>query len=611
MTVLQALERHYHQLDERGEGSPQGWGLQKFGWCVVLNRSGVPVEVQDLRGHRGQAPKLQSYAVPAAVTRTNGIAPNMLWDKTAYALGRTAGKGRRTAQEHAAFVSAHLVQLAEHDDEGLVALRWFVERWNPEHFDKAPFRQEMLDANVMFRLEGDVGFLHERAAARALVDAARIALEEQSIARGQCLVAGREAQLARLHPVIKGVEGGQASGAALVSFNLDAFTSLGKEQGANAPTSQGAAWRYGAALNHLLRRDGPNRLRRPVGDATVVVWAQSAEARVAAAAERLMGRWLGEDNLVDPAQAANLRRQMAQVATGCDLAELNPELAPGTQIHVLGLSPNAARISVRFWMTGSLEAFARRLARHHEDWRIEPLPVNWGDAPSINRLLANATAFQGDDRNVSPLLAGEVMRAVLSGTDYPQILLSSALMRLRAGDNAGDGWYAAAIRAVLVRMRRRDPEVAGPEEMPVGLDTERAVPGYLLGRLFATYERAQRAARGRVNTTIRDTYFASASATPARVFPVLVRGGQNHLAMIRQYRPSFAGLITRELEQIHGQLGPLLPRWLGLVQQGEFAIGYYHQRATKLGDETGKTLASDEDADMIHAAPYSDTGGER
>lgn len=591
MSVLQALERYYHRLDERGEVSAPGWSPEKFGWCVLLDRDGVPVDVQDLHDLSGKKPKVKQYAVPAAVKRTVGIAPNLLWDKTAYVLGRTAGEGKRTAQEHVAFVDLHLVRLAGQEDEGLVALRRFLEAWRPERFDEAPFKPEMLDGNVMFRLDGELGFLHERPAARTLVKAGSGEAGEGVDDSGLCLITGQAGKLARLHPTIKGVEGGQSSGAALVSFNLDAFTSLGKEQGANAPTSEGAAFRYGAALNHLLTRDGPNRLKRPVGDATVVFWADASAATAAEAADSLFADWLGGDlTEEDGAQAAKVRAQMEAVAAGRPLAELNPKIEPGTRFHVLGLSPNAARLSVRFWLSDSLDAFAQRLARHHQDCRVEPPPMNWGGAPSVNRLLVNATALQRDYKNIPPLLAGEVMRAVLSGTRYPQSLLSAALIRLRAGDNAASGWHAAAIRAVLVRDYRLG---FYKENVPMSLDREHRTPGYLLGRLFAVYELAQRAALGRVNATIRDKYFGAASATPASVFPLIVRGGQNHLAKVRKDKPGWAALIERELEDIHAGLEPSLPRSLGLQQQGEFAIGYYHQRATKLSNDKGDSLDGD------------------
>ena len=199
------------------------------------------------------------------------------------------------------------------------------------------------------------------------------------------------------------------------------------------------------------------------------------------------------------------------------------------------------------------------------------------------------TAAQSDFDNIPPQLAGEVMRAVLSGGLYPQSLLSAAIMRLRAGDSAATGWHAAVIRTVLNRGARNNPLVPEEGEIPMGLDRNYPNIGYQLGRLFAVYETAQRAALGNVNATIRDRYFGAASATPAGVFPLIVRGGQNHLAKVRKEKPGWANLIERELEEINSHFEPkpggVWPRSLRLSDQGEFAIGYYHQRATKLGGD--------------------------
>ncbi|MGP1275291.1 MAG: type I-C CRISPR-associated protein Cas8c/Csd1 [Caulobacterales bacterium] len=588
MSILQALDSYYGRIP--GVAQP-GWSNEKFGWCIVLALDGTVVDVEPLHVSDGKKRRVKGYPVPAAVRRTVGIAPNFLWDKTAYALGRTAGEGRRTADEHAAFMTTHLEALEGENDEGLSALRAFLTTWTPERFDQAPFTEDMLDANVMFRLEGELRYLHERPAAKTLVARrAEAAAGDDSV---MCLITGEKGPPARLHPTIKGVEGAQTAGAALVSFNLDAFTSLGKDQGENAPTSQSAAFRYGAALNHLLTRDGPNRLRRPIGDATVVFWADASEAAAAEAADNIFALWTGD--ITDENETAAIRDELKKIAAGRQLKSLRPEIEEGTRFHVLGLSPNAARLSVRFWLTGDFEQFATALARHHADLSLEPEPFGWGGAPSVNRLLVRTTAAQGDFKNIPHGLAGEVMRAVLTGGRYPLSLLSAAIMRLRAGDNAATGWHAAVIRAVLNRQRRT--HVPEEREIPMGLDRSHDNTGYQLGRLFAVYEMAQRAALGNVNATIRDRYFGAASATPASVFPLIVRGGQNHLAKVRKEKPGWAALIERELEEINGHFKPgpggIWPRSLRLADQGEFAIGYYHQRATKLTNEKGDALSTE------------------
>jgi CRISPR-associated protein Csd1 len=582
VTVLQALDRYYDRMAQRGEAEAPGFSREKISFAITLSEDGEPVGVADLRSGGGKRPAPRFLSVPAAVKRTVAILPNAFWDKSAYLLGRTAGAGARTAQEHAAFKAMHLEMLAGSNDPGLVALCRFLDGWAPGRFDVPPFGPEMLDANIVFRLDGEPRFLHEREAVHTLL-AGRAGGKGK---RAFCLVTGQDAPVARLHPTIKGVAGAQSSGAALVSFNLDAFTSYGREQGDNAPTSEAAAFRYGAALNGLLDRSGRNRLKRGIGDATVVFWVDTAGVGEAAAqaAEDWVAAMLEPPD--DGTEAAKLRGQLDKVAAGRPLAALDAGLDEQTRFHVLGLAPNAGRLSVRTWLTGNLGEFARRLADHHRDLAIEPSP--WRRPPSIAWLLLKCTALREKVENVPPLLAGEMARAVLAGTRYPHSLLSAAIMRLRAGDDPGTGWHAAAIRAVLLRDRRlggasaTDPIDLSREGLPVGLDRDNPHPAYQLGRLFAAVETAQRMALGQVSATIRDRYFGAASATPGIIFPLLMRGAQNHLGKLR--KSGKGGWLEREIEEIHAKLPPELPRSLRLEAQGRFVLGYYHQRRGQFAD---------------------------
>ena len=574
MTILQALDGYYHRLADRGEVTAPGWSPEKFGWCIEIDADGQPVDVYDLHDVLGKKARPKLYPVPASFPRP-GVTPRafFLWDKTAFALGVTkssqTGQWDRSDRQHAAFIALHRERLAGQHDEGLLALLRFLESWQPERFDQPPFKIDMLDANVLFRLKGELSFIHARAAARALVGGE--AKADSGADDILCLITGQHGALARLHPTIKGVEGAQQAGASLVSFNLDAFTSLGKAQGANAPTSEAAAFRYGTALNHLLTRDGPNRVKRPIGDASVVFWADAGNARAAEDAEALFGGAL--DPPEDAEEALRIGKLMEAIAQGRGLAELRPDLAKGTTFHVLGLSPNAARLAVRFWLTDDFAVFAKNLADHFADLHIEPRPIGWTGAPAVNRLLAQTTAFQGKFENIPPLLAGEMMRAVLTGGRYPQSLLAAAIMRLRAGDDPLSGWHVAVIRAVLHRDNRINRK---QEDVPVSLAPDEPNKAYQLGRLFAVLEAAQRQALGKLNASIRDRYFGAASATPASVFPLLLRGAQNHLGRLR--KDGKGGWIEREIEDILDKLTLDLPRALPLAEQGRFAVGYYHQR---------------------------------
>lgn len=595
MSSLEALVGYYGRMAARGEAEMPGWTRAKLSFCLTLSPEGEPRGVMDLRLPRGRKLEPRMLAVPDGGGRTSGVKSCFLWDKTAYAFGRTADPKKNPAREHAAFRQLHAERLVGTQDAGLLALLRFLETWDPARYDALDHAAEMLDANIVFRLDGELDFLHERPAARALVGAAAA----HDVPTGFCLVTGEEAPLARLHPGFK-VEGAQSSGAALVSFNADAFTSYGQQQGANAPTSESAAFRYGAALSRMLDRGSVNRLPRPVGDTTLVFWADAADVEqepAAQAAEELMAAFFeppaattDPTKLAEDAPAAKrLSDALAKLAAGRPVAELDPRLDPGTRFFVLGLAPNAGRLSVRIWEEGRFEGFAHRLAQHHADLRIEPEPFLWGAAgPSVQRLLARTTAVQEKFENIPPQLAGEVLRAILSGTPYPRTLLAAALMRLRAGADPDTGWHAAAIRAVLTREHR----LLRKEDVPVALDRDYPNAAYQLGRLFAMIEIAQRMALGKLNAPVRDRYFGAASATPATVFPLLIRGMQNHLAKLR--KEGKGGWVEREMDEIIGALSPEWPRSLPLTEQGRFAVGYYHQRKARVGD---KTIAEQADAE--------------
>lgn len=597
MTILQALNAYYDRMAARGEAEAPGWSREKFGWCIIIDAEGAPVDVQDLRDNTGKKPVPTLREVPAAFVRP-GVTPRAftMWDKTAFALGVTkavtGGGWTYTPKQLASFQTLHRTLLSDSDDDGLVALLCFANDWVPERFGLPPFSSDMLDANIMFRLDGDgQRFIHQRPAAKALIERAA----RSDGATAFCLVTGADLPVARLHPSIKGVEGAQTAGASLVSFNLDAFTSYGAEQGDNAPTSQAAAFRYGAALNRLLDRGSRNRLR--IGDATVVFWADASDAVPEAAdvAEAIFGAMFAPPPVEDAAEAAKLRIALEAVRQGRPVAALDPCLATDVRFHVLGLSPNAARLSVRYWLSDDFTVFARRLADHYADLAIEPSP--WRREPSIDWLLRNSTALQGERGRIPAQLAGEVTRAILEGRRYPRTLLAAALMRLRAGDDPLGGFHVAAIRAVLARDHRLG---LLPEETPVSLDRAQTNIAYQLGRLFAVLETAQRMALGRVNATIRDRYFGAASATPAGVFPLLLRGAQNHLGKLR--KEGKGGWLEREIEDILGILSLDLPRSLPLVEQGRFAIGYYHQRKTQFaGRPDADPDATDTDAEGKNA----------
>lgn len=594
--ILQALNRYYERLIKQQveDVAPVGCSPEKISFEILLLPDGGVAQVNDIRDTSGKKPLPRVLNVPQAEKRTVGIKSNFLWDKTSYVLG-VSNSSKRANKEHQAFVELHEILLSGEDDRGLKALLSFLRGWSSEQFHARGFPPEMVDANLVFRLDGEDCYLHDRPAARAVRAKllARNDEHEAAVSEAVCLVSGETAPVARLHPAIKGVNGAQSSGASIVSFNLDAFTSYAKSQGDNAPVSEQAAFAYTTALNYLLRRGAQNRQRLQVGDTTLVFWAEAEDVNQATEAEDLFADLISPP-ADDASEAARVRAVLSRIAKGRPISDVAPNLEPTTRMYVLGLAPNASRLSVRFWQVDTFGEFAVRIAQHAEDLRLDPLP--WRTEPSVYRLvLATVPHREGAKPKADDAInitIGETMRAILSGGLYPRSLLANTIMRFRA-DGDISGLRVALCKGVLARKLRRGIRTS-EEEIPVSLDRRSTQPGYLLGRLFAVLENAQRAALGsQVNATIRDRYYGAASATPASIFPVLLRNTQNHLGKLRKERIGQAVNLEKDIREIVSGLPSQFPRSLKIEDQGRFAIGYYHQSQSYF---TRRDAAEDEPA---------------
>lgn len=567
MTMLAALARAY----DRMEGLPRpGYSTEKISFVISLHPDGSVASVSDLRVEEGKKKQARSLSVPQGVKRTVGILPNVLWDKSAYVLGVTAGEGRRTAAEHEAFKARQRELFGDSDDEGLVAFLRFLEHWTPEQSQPPLWPEEMRDSNIVFALESDrldSVFLHDRPEVRARIMALSAGAEEGPI----CLIEGTHGSVARLHPAIKNVWGGQSSGGSIVSFNAPSYESYGHVQGENAQISELAAFKYTTALNAFLA--GTDH-RLQIGDASTVFWADAsgAETRQLAEASFLaMAGGINEDQQTQKVGIVldRIRKGVPWLAAAADLV---PDLAPGVRFHVLGLAPNAARISVRFWYEDDFGTLAENYRRFVEDLRVEPAPRD--PFPPLWRYLIE-TAVLGKRDNVQPNLAGDWMRAILTGARYPMTMLSVVLTRIRA-DGEINAFRVGLLKALLIRNFNME------KEAPVALDPENRNKGYLLGRLFSLYEQAQRAALGgNVNATIKDKFYAAASASPRRVFTLLDRSSANHLSKLGKARPGQRVKLEKAIGEIMGAMAPgadPFPASLPAEDQALFALGYYHQR---------------------------------
>ena len=573
MSILASLARAYERLPD---APPFGFSSEKIGFLISLQADGSVASVTDLRHGDGKRKQPRMMDVPASFKRPGTTPrPFFLWDNSAYVLGVSADDGKDCEARRLAFRDFHLAVLASTDDEGLRTFRKFLEGWHPDNFLRPEWPQELKNQNIVFSLESERfdRFLHQRSAAKVLwAKLSAAAGEKQAI----CLVTGEKAPIARLHNAIKGVWGGQVAGGSIVSFNLNAFESYGHSQGDNAPVSEAAAFAYTTALNRFLERDSGHRVQ--IGDASTVFWADASEAGLAEEAESLFLQSL-DSSEDDKAAATKVGVKLAQIRAGRPLAEIEPKLAHGVRFTVLGLAPNAARLSIRYYFEDDFGVLTKNYQRFVEGMRLEPGPR--GGYPPLYRYLYEL-AVLGKRENVPPNLAGEWMRAILTGNDYPRTLLSSVLTRIRA-DGEVNALRVGILKAVLVRNHGMGAGKGDKtREAPVGFDPENRNRGYLLGRLFAAYEQVQSAALGpKVNATVKDKFYGSASAQPRKVFAMLESGSANHLSKLGKQKPGYRIVLERTIGSIMEAMSPgddPFPASLPAEDQALFGLGYYHQR---------------------------------
>ena len=563
---------HYYARKARDPDPAQrlpSLGLEdkEIPFVIELTHDGRVNQMRDTRQLEGKKLRAQSFLVPQGEKKTSGVKANLLWDSAQYVIGlERERKGKQEITPAAAY-RARIEALPESAkaDPGIRAVLAALDRadWSALLAHEAWKEIEETNPVMTFQLAGDLDLVCQRA---TVVQAATAAQDNEDGPVGLCLIEGERRPLQRLHPSIKGVWGAQSAGANIVSFNARAFESYGKteRQGENAPVGQRSAFAYTTALNRLLATGSRNRVQ--IGDASAVFWADRTS------------RFDGEFTLADIFGESKDDPDRSVRAVQALFESLKTGQLPvgerDVEFFVLGLAPNAARISVRFWLHAPLSELAPRIAQHFEDIKVarrfdgDPL------TPSVFRLLSSL-ALQGKLDNVPPRLAGEWMRAILEGLPYPAGLLNAAVMRCKAEQDV------AYLRAALLKgwlnreHRRRNPHLPTHyARFKETLDMEQTDVPYRLGRLFAVLERIQQQALPGINATIRDRYYGAASTTPVAVFTTLLRLKNGHL---KKLTDRFTGYFERLIGEIMEPVQEF-PRHLTLPQQGRFALGYYHQR---------------------------------
>ncbi len=608
--ILQALNKYYEILAEDPNSNIvlRGYSVANVSFALNISYQGDLVNIFPLFDPVQRGKKTvevsQRKKVPQQIKRTGKTPPpNFLCDNCAYVLGiseKDANNPKYSINRFEAFRSKNIELLEKAYCAEARAVIAFLMAYDPktgkENQIIAPYLKDLLKGgNLVFKLDGASGFVHEQPEIR------RVWEEYQSQTtneyKSQCLVTGEIAPIARLHPSIKGVRDTNSTGATIVGFNARAYESYNRVggQGLNSPVSEKAAFAYTSALNYLLSPDNINK-KIYLGDTTVVYWAESTDNTYAAIVAGLFGsNWIepeqdhNKENNSDRDKKAEQRlREIAEKiknAQPINVEKLMEGLDQNTRFFVLGLAPNAARVSIRFFHRDTFVKIVQKIMVHYEDMRIIKEYENQLVMIPLWRILDETVSKKSSDKKASPLMAGAMFRSILNNTPYPAALYYAILNRIRA-DMDDDkqkikiNYYRAAIiKAYLIRKYRNQDQSQIKEVLIMSLNEQSTNQAYLLGRLFAVLEKAQldAAKPAKLNATIKDRYFTSACATPSSVFPVLLRLSQHHIS-----KAEYGYVSDKRIEEIMNLLeidNNPIPTHLSLDEQGIFVLGYYHQRA--------------------------------
>lgn len=566
--ILQALVAYYNELAARGEISKPGWAKAKISWAVELGDNGsvlgiLPLTTMSADGKK-QIPR--KILLPAPITKASSIRSNFLWENAEYLLGvQTKKDGGKTAERFVAAKELHDSLLADVHTPVAEAIKAYFAACDPAaiaaQLPDGCMDDLLNDVNLTFLYHGHFpGEFPELCAAWDVHYG-----KKKSGKTFVDVVTGEIVVPEKTHPAIKNVKGAQPSGAALVSFNVKAFESFCRKQNLNAPMGKHTAFAYTSALNFLT---GDKNHKQDIGDMTVVYFAEDAEPAYQGVMDQCFA---GSDDRVTDAELHSI---LQNVAAGKPTAFAGKTLLPDNRFYLLGISPNAARLSVRFFRQSSFGDVLGKIKQHYDDIAVvSDNRSKWVDIP-LWALLRETVNPNANDKTPAPQMAGDTLRAILTGGRYPETLYRQTLLRIRAEHDITRG-KAAIVKGYLLRntVHRKDYSYI-KEASTMALNEASNYTPYVLGRLFSVLEAVQSAANPGINETIKDKYFNSACATPAAVFPILLKLANSHL---KKLGGGLAVNYSKQIGELTVRLETAFPKTFSLEEQGAFILGYYHQ----------------------------------
>ena len=566
--IINALSDYYYSLLEKGKNVPvSGWCYEKVSYALSITDNGELSEVvslleeeTDAKGNSKIVPS--KILVPKRVIRTAGVASNFLCDKSSYMLGISSPPNKKDLDCFYACKELHNRILESiHSPEADAVLNFF-NSWDPEKAHEHQALEDCFDdvcaaGNLILMYRGKYISEYES------IKSAWNGRKEES-ETGLCMISGRHCDIAKLHTQIRGIRGAQPSGASLVCFNNEAVESYGKSgsQALNAPISKEIMSAYTNALSYMVSNREHSIIS--LDNMTIFCWAKSADDEYSDVMRVLYG-------MPSTFSESDVIRAMSELAKGHRTNISGISLAPDEEFYILGISPNASRLSVRFFLKNNFGAFAKNVDEHYKRLDIS-LSGEKSRIPSVGGMLRETVRNKMKDEP-EPTLAASVLKAVFNNTKYPVNLFSGVIKRLKA-DHQTTASRAAIIKAYLIK---NSTNKKLKEALTLELNEGCKYVPYLLGRVFAVCEKIQKDVYPNLGSTIKDKYFDSACSTPSLVFPQILKLKNCHIKLLKREYAGKALYYEKMLTDILSSVDSGFPRSLNMEEQGVFILGYYHQ----------------------------------
>lgn len=576
--LLQSLVKLYEAWAEKGEIEKLGWNPVKISYGISLDEEGNVDEIIHLKTNapKGNKEIPSLISLPMPVKRSVGVASNFLYDNVTYVFGYdNSNKPDRAKQCFDCFRNVGNKVLENTDDEFSTVIKKFLQKDYSEFENLSDLLTNLncTETTVDDILNKGANLLLMPLGkfptdSKAICESWNSYYEHSDAPKGVCLVTGKDDHIAKLHPVIKNIRGAQAAGASLVSFNATAFNSYGKENGYNAPVSEYAAFAYASALNKLV---SDNDHRVFAGDTTVVCWTEDGESAY-------QDVFAGIFNSDDEVKQKDLHDTILSIVNGNEVKWEGIPLNPSNNFYILGISPNSARLSVRFFIQNTFGKVMENLLKNQQRMEmVKPGFEKFNYIP-LWRILGETVNKKSRDKKCKPHLAGDVLNSIINDYNYPSTLYYGILGRISAEQNIN--WVKASVLKAYL-LKNYDSKYK--EEITVDYNENSNNKAYLLGVLFSNLEKIQNTANPGIKSTIRDRYFTAASSTPSRVFPILIDLAQNHIKKI----PNVGAKVNcqKMLTETMSKLGDKFPNRLKLDEKGMFQLGYYQRTQERF---TGK-----------------------